>query len=172
MHAMTPTNGIRISTSARRTRSHQAGATVVEFALVASLLFSVLLAIVDFGHMFWVNLTMQHAVREGARYAVTGRADLDPTPGNPTERCDAVIEKIRRESMGLYDQVVQRVDFKTVAGGAVTTLGAGSCYGAGQIIVVDVQAAAPVLTPFLRPLFTGGEYRFSVSTTMKNEAYR
>lgn len=170
---MTPMNGIRIDAPVARTRhSGQAGATIVEFALVASLLFSILLAIVDFGHMFWVNLTMQHAVREGARYAVTGRADLDPTPADPTTRCDAAIEKIRRESMGLYDRVVSRVEFKTVVGGTVTTLGSGSCYGAGQIIVVDVQAAAPVLTPFLRPMFADGLYRFSVSTTMKNEAFR
>jgi Flp pilus assembly protein TadG len=146
---------------------------MVEFAIVASLLMSVLLAIVDFGQLFWTNLTMQHAVREGVRYAVTGRSGLAPTPASPTARCDAAVEKIREQAMGLYERTGASAVFKTVAAdGSIRTLGAGSCYGAGQIIIVQVNAAARVWTPIVAPFFAGNEYRFSVSTTMKNEAFR
>lgn len=49
------------------------GAALVEFALTAWLFFIVLFGIIEFSYLWWVNLTMQHAMREGARYAaVTG----------------------------------------------------------------------------------------------------
>ncbi len=156
----------------------QRGATIVEFAIIASLLFTLLLTIADFGQLFWTNLTMQHAVREGTRYAVTGSTSLASTPAAADARCQAALAKIREQSMGLYDKVDARVQFKTVdesgggrLGSELRVIGSGSCYGAGEIIVVQVDAKAPVLTPFLRPFFSDGKYAFSVSTTMKNEVF-
>ena len=57
------------------------GQTTVEFALVVLLFLTLIMTIVDFALMFFVNQTIQHAVREGARYAVTGRNEggLDPS---------------------------------------------------------------------------------------------
>ena len=49
------------------------GQSMVEFALVMVLFLSVVFTIMDFAIMFFVNQTMQHAVREGARLAVTGK---------------------------------------------------------------------------------------------------
>lgn len=156
-----------------RAGARDRGAATVEFAIVATLLFSVLLAIVDFGQLFWTNLTMQHAVREGVRYAVTGQSGLAPVPSSANARCDAAVAKIREQAMGLYERTGASATFKTVASdGTIRTLGAGSCYGASQIIIVQVNAAAALWTPFLAPLFRDGEYRFTVSTTMKNEAFR
>lgn len=171
---MAPDSGPDPTTArAGRPPSRQRGAAMIEFAIVASLLLSLLLAIVDFGQLFWTNLTMQHAVREGARYAVTGQSGLAPLPTSPTARCDAALAKIREQAMGLYERTSARAVFKTVApDGTIRTLGAGTCYGAGQIIIVQVDAAARVWTPILASLFSGGEYRFSVATTMKNEAFR
>lgn len=149
------------------------GSTTVEFAIVGSLLFAVILGIVDFGQLFWTNLTMQYAVREGVRYAVTGQTGLAPTAPNATARCDAAVAKIKEQSMGLYERTTSKTVFKTIASdGSIATLGAGSCYGASQVIVVQVDSAAKAWTPILASLLTNGEYRFSVSTTMKNEAFK
>ena len=57
----------------------------MEFALVALLLFGILFTIIDLGIMFYVNLTMQHAVREGTRYAVTGQMGGQPKIGYDTK---------------------------------------------------------------------------------------
>ena len=54
--------------------------------------------------MFWVNLTMQYAVREGARYSITGQSGLDPATLNK-QRYLAVIQRIKDSSMGLYPVV-------------------------------------------------------------------
>ena len=48
------------------------GQTTVEFALTALVLLTFLFAAIDLAIMMYVNLTMQRAVREGARYAITG----------------------------------------------------------------------------------------------------
>ena len=81
--------------------------------------------------------------------------------------------KIRAESMGLFDTLSSTIVFKTVnaATGATTTLGGSSCYGAGQIIMIQVQCEAEPISPFVRAFFPQGKYEFSVSSTMRNEAF-
>lgn len=158
-------------TTPRKSARRQRGAAAVEFAFAAVLFLTVLLAIIDWSYLFFANLTMQHAVREGARFAITGSSAGAPTPG---DRCAATVQRIRAQSMGLYDATGSTTVFKTVdAAGNIATLGSGSCYGAGQLIIVQVDSRVEALTPFVRPFFaaTGGKYEFEVSTTMKNEAY-
>ncbi len=157
-----------------RPRCRQKGVAAVEFALVALFFFTVLFSIIDWSYLFFANLSMQHAVREGARYAVVGRSDLAPED-RPGDRCAAVREKIRQQSWGLYERANSTTTFKTIDGaGNIVTLGGNSCYGAGQLIVVQVDSRVAALTPFVRPFFnaTGGEYRFTVAATMKNEAWQ
>lgn len=161
----------------QRRGRRQRGAAVVEFALAAGLFFLVLFSILDFGYLFWVNLTMQHAVREGVRYAVTGQTgtlDPDRTPNPLMDPCNAAREKIRRTSMGLYDKLSPTVYFKTVdtTTGATTNLGSSSCYGELQLIMIQLQCEVKPLSPLTRPFFPGGTYAFNVSATMRTEAFR
>jgi Flp pilus assembly protein TadG len=152
-------------------RLRERGVAVVEFAFAAILFFTVLFAIVDFSYLFFANLTMQHAVREGARYAVTGQSGLDPTPqGTAQDRCDAAVQRIREQSMGLYDRMTPTVVFKTVnADGSITPV---ACTSANQIIVISVTCDLPLLTSFLQPFFANGKYTFTAGATMKNEAFK
>ena len=153
----------------------QKGAAVVEFALVAMLFFTVLFAIIEFGYLYWANLTMQHAVREGARYAVvTSPANFPiPTPQNPAtqaeQRCNAVRNAIESNSMGFYARVSPVVTFRTIdAAGNVVNLGSG-CGAANQIIVTHLACTLPLLTPMMQPFFSNGVYQFNVSATMRNQ---
>lgn len=157
----------------RHRRTKQKGAAAVEFSLVSILLFMIVFTIIDFGHLFFTNLTMQHAVREGTRYAVTGNTGLAANQASATARCDAAIEKIREQSMGYYDNLNSDVQFGTVdANGNITNIGGGGCYNAGDIIVIRVTATAPLMTPWLQAAFGGQGYQFRVSTTMKNEEFQ
>ena len=47
----------------------QRGQTLIEFAFIAPIIFLFLFTIVDFGTAMDRRITIQHAVREGARYA-------------------------------------------------------------------------------------------------------
>ncbi len=54
-------------------RERRRGAALIELALVILPLLALLLAILDFSFALFLKSTLQHAVREGVRYAVTGR---------------------------------------------------------------------------------------------------
>ncbi|WP_151637704.1 TadE/TadG family type IV pilus assembly protein [Noviherbaspirillum aerium] len=152
-----------------RYKRRQRGASAVEFAIVAPLVFFLLFAVIDLCVMFWVNLTMQYAVREGARYAVTGLSDLGPQ-GNP-QRHLAVIEKIKDSSMGLYDRISPRINGVNYAGND-SQYHAGMFGAPGQVFVLRLEGAWPLMSPVVQPFFDDGIYRFTVAATMRNEEFR
>lgn len=147
----------------------QSGTTIVELAIVMPLFLLIFLALVEFGLMFFSSLSMQYAVREGARYAVTGQSNLDPKTNNQ-QRYAAVIASIRDNSMGMYDKVspVISVNGKSYSSSQYNN----GMFGApGDIIVLQIDCDWVVLTPMLAVLFNNGKYHFSVAATMRNEYF-
>lgn len=150
------------------------GSAIVEFALVAPLFFFLMMAIMEMGILFWVNLSMQHAIREGARYAITGQSNLDSNQ-NP-QRYRAVLQAIEAASMGIYDQI-NPILSTAINGGAFQSYGNPSLYtpgmfgGPGDIVVLRLDCTWPILTPLVKPFFPAGKYDFSVAATMRNEVY-
>ncbi|MCO6438330.1 MAG: pilus assembly protein [Phycisphaerae bacterium] len=45
------------------------GAAIVEFAVILPLLLAILFAIIEFGYVFMIRQSLQHAAREGCRFA-------------------------------------------------------------------------------------------------------
>ena len=58
----------------RRNRSRRRGATLVEFAIVAPLLFLLILGMLELGRMVMVEQFLTHAAREGARRGILEQA--------------------------------------------------------------------------------------------------
>jgi Flp pilus assembly protein TadG len=58
----------------------QRGQSLLEFALIAPFVLFLLLALVDFGIAIDRRIVLDHAVREGARYASVGGQALSGTP--------------------------------------------------------------------------------------------
>lgn len=150
-------------------KGNSRGAVAIEFALASIVFFTVLLAVMDFAILGFVNLTMQHAVREGARYAVTGRDDLDPGGEEHNPRYRAVIQKIRQMSIGFFDRVVDPAEDITITdvGGSEK----GDFGGPGETVVIKLNCTWPLVTPLIKPFFPGGEYHFTVGATMRNELF-
>jgi len=68
------------------------GQTIVEFALIAPVIFILLFGIIDFGMALDRRITLQHAVREGARYgAVT--TDIDGIKQRTVDQARGIVEK-------------------------------------------------------------------------------
>lgn len=159
----------------RRGRA-QRGAAVVEFALVAVIYLLLLVSIVELGLMFSVNLSMQYAVREGARYAVVGRSDLDPDRTDP-QRYRAVVQKIKDSSMGFWPQVSPVISV-SINGGAPHDYAASGEYvsgmfgNSGDIVALQLKCSWPLVTPLMGTFFTDGIYRFTVGATMRNEGFQ
>jgi Flp pilus assembly protein TadG len=59
--------------------SDRNGVAAIEFAVVAPLLFTLLLGIVDVGRMFYVRQSLEYATEQAARYYV-----LNPTSSTPS----------------------------------------------------------------------------------------
>ncbi|WED24813.1 pilus assembly protein [Vibrio sp. JC009] len=160
----------------------QKGLSVVEFSIVATVFFAVFFTVVDFAVYGYVKLTMQNAVREGARYAVTGQTNLDPN--NSGDRKAAILERISLSSDGLMDDVVTDIWIEDKDGNPVIELdGNGNAIldsdgntiisfgGAGQFIAIHIACEWPVLSPLLYPVIDSNVYTFTVSTAMKIENY-
>lgn len=151
------------------------GQTTVEFAVAALVFFAFLFALIDIAVMFYVNLTMQHAVREGARYAVTGQGGQN---GNLRRR--ALVEKIRECSNGLYEKNANASREPTVSLVAPAKTAAYANYTGspvndtgrpGEIVTVSLAYSWPLLTPVLGAFFPEGRYNFVVRATMRNEPW-
>lgn len=157
-------------------KNREKGATAVEFAFIAPIFFFLLFAIIEFGILFWVNLTMQYAVREGARFAVTGQTCIFGNPPTAQQRYQCVIKEIKDSSMGIYDQVNPTMTI-TINNGAPTTHSDPNLYTPGMfgakndIVVLRLNCDWPILTPLIQPYFSGALYQFSVAATMRNEAF-
>lgn len=150
------------------------GQTLVEFALVLPILVLLLFGIIDLGWMFYVNLTMQHAVREGTRYAVTGRSDMGQ------DRRSALIEKIKKASSGLYEKNLHEPKEPRISVVSPRELSFSNYTGSrreedpgesGEIIVVSLTYTCASLTPALKPFLRDGVYTFTVKSTMTNEPF-
>lgn len=149
----------------RRTR----GSTVVEFALVAPIVLLLMCAILEFSVLFFTTMTMQYAVREGARYGITGQTDKDPTGANL--RYKAILQVMRNNSVGMYDMVspVITVNSTTYATSSAYTT---SMFGSpGDIVVIRLDCSWKFVTPLIGNLFKDGKLSFAVAATMQNESW-
>lgn len=73
-------------------RKDESGASLVEFALVAPLLFMLLFGVVEFALLIGSYTTVWTSAREGARYATTS-GDSDLAAGLPRFRdCDGILQ--------------------------------------------------------------------------------
>jgi Flp pilus assembly protein TadG len=118
------------------------GAAAVEFAIVASLFFMLVFAIIDFGFGFHTWNGTAHAAREGARLAA-----VDPDP--------AAIQARVREAAGFLDQskLTVTVQCSRGGGGFSACPTSASSWAEGDYVRVIVDYRYPYFTPL--PGFVG-----------------
>ncbi len=124
------------------------GAAVVEFAVVAPLLFMLTLGMMEVSRMVMVKQLLVNASREGARLAVL--------PGTSTnEVLTLVSQELTATSVNGVNIQVQPADLSSAAVGTPVT------------VSLDVDAATVSWIP--KPLFSFNQ-TLSASTTMRKES--
>src|SRR5437660_3423743 len=76
------------------------GQSIVEFALVAPMFLLLVFGILDFGRLFFTQETLQHALREAGRFAVTGQH-------SGTNRVASIIQAAQQAAPGLNISNIQ-----------------------------------------------------------------
>src|SRR5258705_13771506 len=58
-----------------KSKRNERGATLLELAIVASIFFTSLFGVLEFGRLLWTHNALRDAARRGARYAVVRKND-------------------------------------------------------------------------------------------------
>ena len=148
----------------------QGGVTAVEMALVAPVLLLLLIGTLEMSLVYFASLSMQFAVREAARYAVTGQVNDDPNTANQ-QRYLAVLQKLQDSSAGLYSKVSPVIVVNNTTYSTSASYNANMFGKPGDIVVLQVLCTWKLATPVLNLIFPGGVYKFTVGATMQNEQY-
>lgn len=135
------------------------GGTLVEMAVCLPIVILMMMGIFEFGRLYYTRVTVQHAVREAARFAVTGNTMDDPDSGDPLTRAESIKRVIREQAQDL-DVDVDRILLDPADGG-----------GPGDVVRISAGFTYRVVAPGIQSLFPGGLYDFTVSTAMINEPF-
>jgi Flp pilus assembly protein TadG len=139
------------------------GNTLVELAFVLPMFVLLLLSVADFSRLFYVEMTLQNAVREAGRYAITGNHAPDPSHhGQNLSRTKSIQSVAQRAAMGLD---VSNLQIVSAVGGK------GSAGGPGDTVTISLTTELRLLTPIIAQFFKNGDYTFTVSVSFKNEPF-
>ncbi|HLG57312.1 MAG TPA: TadE/TadG family type IV pilus assembly protein [Vicinamibacterales bacterium] len=139
------------------------GATLVEAAIITPLLLLLTFSIVDFASLFYVYLALENGVSQATRYAVTGSVVSGMT------REESIMAAMRSATPTLtIDDAM--FTFSHLPPGSPP----GTAWSAGSGIENDVGRVTidypwTLMTPLIRPFFTGGQINVRVESAMKNE---
>jgi Flp pilus assembly protein TadG len=136
------------------------GATLVEAAIITPLLLLMTFSIVDFAGVFYVWMALENGASQATRYAVTGQLKSGMTR-------EQTIKAAMREAtptLTLDDGMFSFSHLKPHE--TVWTSGTGAEDDIGKVTVTYQWT---LMTPLIRPFFTGGVINLKVESAMKNE---
>jgi Flp pilus assembly protein TadG len=136
------------------------GATLVEAAIMTPLLLLLTFSIVDFAGLFYVYLALENGASQATRYAVTGNL----VSGMSREESIKQAMRTATPTLTINDSMFS---FSHLPPGA--TVWAGGTGGENDIGKVTVTYPWTLMTPVIRPFFTGGQLVIRVESAMKNE---
>jgi len=133
------------------------GQAALEFAIAALVMFLLAFAVLDFSYLYFTKLTLQNAVRQGGRYAITGQSMAGKT------RVNSILQTIQNTSLGKA----------TSANTTVCSVVCGcGCGGIPQdTVTIVVTYHYKFLTPLIARYFSGGTYTITVSSSFRNEPF-
>lgn len=139
------------------------GSALTELALVLPLFLLFVFGVCDFCRLFFVETTLQNALLQAGRYAITGNHQPDPKhPGQNLSRVDSIVQVAKQTAIGID---ITDIQVSSVNGGA------GSAGGPGDTIIISLTSNVKLITPPVAAFFKNGTYTFTVSVRLKNEPF-
>ena len=168
----------RLLRALRRVKSGESGSSVVEFALMATWFFILVFSVIDFGFLFYAKVTLQNAVRQAGRYAITGNCSGGTgclVNGGTGNRYSTIITTVQNYAFAVPPT---SITIACISGSCPSYSGCGNnCTGNAGGPGDTVQVAASytftpvIIGKFLRLGLGTSNYPFTVSATFKNEPF-
>jgi hypothetical protein len=141
------------------------GLELMELSFILPVFLLLMLGILDFGRLFFTEITLQHAMREGGRFGVTGRQLQDPNdPGNLQSRIESIRRVVKDAAVGVP------MDPKDIV---ITSVlgGDDNPGGPGDTITISLTYKFLFITPMIGRFFGDGSHTFVASTSFRNEPF-
>ena len=130
---------------------------MVEFALGALVFLLLVFGVMDFAYFFYVKLTLQNAVRQAGRYAITGQAM------SGASRYNSILQMVENYSSGLA--LPSEISICSASGGC------GSAGGPSEAITITVTHVHKFISPLIANFFKNGVYTITVSASFNSEPF-
>ena len=153
----------------RLLRKNESGQTMVETALSATLFLLFMFGTINFGYLYYGKVTLQNAVRQAGRYAITGNCGSGNCfqNGNNGNRLNTIVQTVQNYSFNLSPTVSV-----TCTGTCPSYSGNGGAENAGGPgDVVQISATYTFSPIFVTKFFPSGGYTYTVSSVFKNELF-
>jgi len=150
-------------------KTNESGQALVEVAFSIGIFLLFVWGTIEFGNMFNTKSTLQNAVRQAGRYAITGQC-IGGVGSCTESRYNSIITKLEGTSDGYINgsNVASDVSITCTDAGGGCPDGAG---GPGDLITIIVTYPYPFVTGTFAKFFSGGTYTITVSSSFKNEAF-
>lgn len=153
------------------------GITTIEFAIIVPTLLMLVMGIVEFSMIMFVNIAMESATTSTARLGATGYT----APGST--QTQQIVQNVMNETAGLLNPNLITItayaynDLNQIPATPPTipvtnppTPPPQNFGGASQIVVYTVSYPWPITTPFFQLIF-GSTYTITTRTVVQNEPY-
>jgi Flp pilus assembly protein TadG len=160
----------------RRWWRNEAGATAVEFALVAPCVMLLMFSLIEIGVLAFMSVGLDNALQSAARTVRTGQLDGPATAtAFKTSICDRVLPGSSSCAAKLSISVRRFTSFASLETAASDPPGGEFDRGqAGDIMLVKATLRWPLLTPLMDRVYRqagGGEVLLDSRAVFKNEPY-
>jgi len=149
-------------------KTNDSGQALVEVAFSIGIFLLLVWGTIEFGNMYSTKVTLQNAVRQAGRYAITGQC-IGSAGSCSESRYDSIIAALEGASDGLINSGnLGDVSITcTNLGGGCPSGGAG---GPNDLIVITVTYPYRFVTGPISRFFPSG-YTITVSSSVKNEMF-
>lgn len=153
------------------------GATIVEFAVIAGLLFTVIFMIAEFALIWLTSAVLENAMVTASRYAKTNYsyAGIDPPDAATCANMqrDATVMCMVTKLGGQFVDP-SKIMFSTRIlgknwGTADVNSATSGTGGKSDIVVYEARYERTLYNPLISPFFTNGKYVIKASTITQNE---
>lgn len=141
-------------------KGNDSGQSLVETAICIGAFLMLVMGAMDFGYLYNVKTTLQNAVRQAGRYAVTGQSM------SGEDRYQSIVTVLENTSLGLANANNITITCTPEGGGCPDPGG-----GPGDIVTIKVAYQYHFMTGPIAAFFSGGYYTVNVGGSFTNEPF-